>query len=160
MLNSVSASAVYGIADPLQWHANQQKVSNQIRTNDFEQLNVGSVAGSTGPSDDPEIKSNLDKSAPTTAEQYWLDAIAARRTRVDGSPEAVKKSTPVPAGQYWLEVITARRTRIDGSLEAVKQGKINPDRGVALYRQVTELLNPPSVPRDIANQVKAISVHA
>ncbi|MEO5349051.1 MAG: hypothetical protein H7836_05345 [Magnetococcus sp. YQC-3] len=130
MLNSVSASAVYGIADPLQWHANQQKVSSQIRTNDFEQLNVSSVASSTGPNDDPEIKSNLDKSVPTIAEQYWLDAIAARRNRVDGS------------------------------LEAVKPEKTNPDQAAAQYRQVNELLNPPSIARDTANKVKAISVYA
>ena len=150
MLNSVSASAVYGIADSLRWHANQQKVSGQIRTNNAEQLNVSNVAGSTGPSDDQEIKSNRDKIvpvAPAAAEQYWLDVIAARRTRVDGSPEAVKKSTPAPPGQYWLEAINSRRTRIDDSLEAVKQGKINPDRAVAQYRLVNEMLTPFSTPQ-------------
>ncbi|MEO5339725.1 MAG: hypothetical protein H7837_04280 [Magnetococcus sp. MYC-9] len=57
MLNSVSASAIYGLPDPLQVYASQQRVSSQIQTNNFEQVHVRSVAGASGPGGAPLLES-------------------------------------------------------------------------------------------------------
>lgn len=105
MLNSVSANAIYGLADPLQWYANQQRISGQIKTNDFEQVHSRSVAGSGGVSEESTVKPSIDRDAAATAEELWRIQ-EFRYNRVGRAlPEAsLDKATPAQAALVYRRV--------------------------------------------------------
>lgn len=105
MLNSVSANALYGLADPLQWYANQQKISGQIKTNDFEQVHSRSVAGSGGASGESGIKPSVDRDPAAVAEELWHIQESRYNRVARALPEAsLDKATPAQAAEVYRRV--------------------------------------------------------